>query len=65
MLVRFIKDLGGWAEGDIRESEGHELDQLLLNGIVEPVEGDRKPAAQRKVRKATAPEEGRTAAIEE
>ena len=64
MLVRFLKQVGPWAEGDVRESEGHELEQFLLNGIVEPADGGRKPAAERKARTATVKADHRTANVE-
>lgn len=64
MLVRFLKSVGPWAEGDVRESEGHELEQFLHNGIVEPAEGGRKPAGERRTRTATVKDSGRTAAVE-
>lgn len=64
MLVRFLKQCGPWAEGDVRESDGHELEQLLDNGVVEPAESGRKPAAERRTRTATVKESGRTASEE-
>jgi len=63
MLVRFLKDYAGWRVGDVRESTYHELDQLLLHGIVEPAEATTQPAATQKVRHATAKHGDRTADV--
>lgn len=63
MLVRFLKDYAGWRVGDVRESTYHELDQLLLHGIVEPAEAPTQPAATQKVRHATAKPAARTADV--